>query len=95
MLLIWRRRLLPFCTDLKADKKRFFILAICSWYDFAAEIMVQGGRNCKVLPIESKDYPTAAERPAFSVLNKTKFKTSFGMEIPHWKKGLEECLKRF
>lgn len=68
---------------------------VCSWYDFAAEIMAQGGRNCKVLPIESKDYPTAAERPAFSVLNKTKFKTSFGMEIPHWKKGLEECLKRF
>ena len=68
---------------------------VCSWYDFAEEIMAQGGRNCKVLPIESKDYPTAAERPAFSVLNKTKFKTSFGMEIPHWKKGLEECLKRF
>ena len=68
---------------------------VCSWYDFAEEIMVQGGRNCKVLPIESKDYPTAAERPVFSVLNKAKFKTSFGMEIPHWKKGLEECLKRF
>ena len=68
---------------------------VCSWYDFATEIMAQGGRKCKVLPIESKDYPTAAERPAFSVLNKEKFKTSFGMEIPHWQKGLEECLKRF
>ena len=84
--------------QLKAGYKEVFHFSnegVCSWYDFAAEIMAQGGRNCKVLPIESKDYPTAAERPAFSVLNKTKFKTSFGMEIPHWKKGLEECLKRF
>ncbi len=86
---------LPYLKDRCREVYHFSNEGVCSWYDFAEEIMAQGGRNCKVLPIESKEYPTAAERPAFSVLNKEKFKTSFGMEISHWKKGLEECLKRF
>ena len=86
---------LPHLKKGRKEVYHFSNEGVCSWYDFAVEIMVRGGRNCKVLPIESKDYPTAAERPAFSVLNKEKFKTSFGAEIPHWTKGLEECLKRF
>ncbi|SHH85212.1 dTDP-4-dehydrorhamnose reductase [Wenyingzhuangia marina] len=67
---------------------------ICSWYDFAFEIFHQTNTNCKVLPIETKDYPTAAERPPYSVMNKSKFKNSFDTEIPHWKTSLSNCLKK-
>ena len=86
---------LPHLKEGRKEVYHFSNEGVCSWFDFTVEIMARGGRNCKVLPIESKDYPTAAERPAFSVLNKEKFKTSFGAEIPHWTKGLEECLKQF
>lgn len=68
---------------------------VCSWYDFAREIMEQSKLNCKVHPIESKDYPTPAHRPHFSVLNKAKIKTRFKIEIPHWKEGLIKCLQQF
>ncbi len=66
---------------------------VCSWYDFAAEIMNTSGLTCKVLPIESKDYPTPATRPAYSVLNKAKIKNMFGISINHWKESLNACLK--
>ncbi|MDR2906928.1 MAG: dTDP-4-dehydrorhamnose reductase [Bacteroidales bacterium] len=65
---------------------------VCSWYDFAVEIMKQSKLNCQVCPIESKDYPTPAERPFYSVLNKAKIKQRFGLSIPHWKDGLLEML---
>jgi dTDP-4-dehydrorhamnose reductase len=66
---------------------------VCSWYDFAREIMQQCNLKCQVFPIESKDYPTPAARPFYSVLNKTKIKQRFGLSIPHWKDGLLEMLK--
>jgi dTDP-4-dehydrorhamnose reductase len=66
---------------------------VCSWYDFAAEIMAQAGLACWVRPIESKDYPTAAKRPFYSVLNKAKIKRDLGIEIRHWKVALSECLE--
>lgn len=68
---------------------------VCSWYDFALEIMNQSKLRCKVHPIESKDYPTPASRPHYSVLNKAKIKQRFNIEIPHWKEGLIKCLKQF
>jgi len=61
---------------------------VCSWYDFAHEIMQQAGLKCAVRPIETKDYPAPAPRPHYSVLNKTKIKTEYGIEIPHWKDSL-------
>ncbi len=67
---------------------------ICSWYDFAFEIFSQSNVNCKVLPIETKDYPTAAERPIFSLMNKSKIKNTFDIEIPHWKTSLSNCLNK-
>ena len=67
---------------------------VCSWYDFARKVMQLGGLRCTVLPIETKDYPTAARRPAFSVLNKAKIKKTFGIHIFHWENALEQCLKR-
>ncbi|MDR1226458.1 MAG: dTDP-4-dehydrorhamnose reductase [Prevotellaceae bacterium] len=65
---------------------------VCSWYDFACEIMKFGKRPCKVVPIESRDYPTPAKRPYYSVLNKTKIKSTYGIEIPHWRSSLELCV---
>ena len=66
---------------------------VCSWYDFAVEIMKEANLNCKVKPIESKDYPTVAVRPSFSVLNKSKIKRDFGVEIEHWRMAMVECLR--
>lgn len=65
---------------------------VCSWYDFATEIMAMSGLNCKVNPIPTSAYPTKAKRPHYSVLNKQKIKQTFGIEIEHWRKSLEKCL---
>jgi dTDP-4-dehydrorhamnose reductase len=67
---------------------------VCSWYDFAVEIMELAGLNCKVLPITTSQYPLPAKRPAYSVLNKSKIKSVFGIEIPHWKKSLKELIMK-
>ncbi|MDX9889249.1 MAG: dTDP-4-dehydrorhamnose reductase [Bacteroidales bacterium] len=66
---------------------------VCSWYDFAKEIMQATASACEIIPIESKDYPTAAQRPHYSVLNKQKIKKEFNIQIPHWKESLYRCLK--
>lgn len=68
---------------------------ICSWYDFATEIMDQSGLKCQVNPIPTSAYPTRAQRPFYSVLDKSKIKNTFNVKIQHWKKGLEKCLQRF
>lgn len=67
---------------------------VCSWYDFAQEIMDIAKINCKINPIETKEYPTAAVRPHYSVLNKSKIKKEFGISIPYWKHSLEKCIKK-
>jgi len=66
---------------------------VCSWYDFAKAIFELSGTNCKVNPIETSAYPTPAQRPHYSLLNKTKIKNTFGLDIPYWKDALQECLK--
>lgn len=66
---------------------------IASWYDFAVEIMSLSNLKCRVYPIETYQYPTPAPRPSFSVLNKEKIKTDFGIEIPHWKSSLKKCIQ--
>lgn len=68
---------------------------VCSWYDFATEIMSLSGLSCKVNPIPSSAYPTKATRPFYSVLSKEKIKNVFNIEIPHWKESLVKCLKQF
>ncbi len=65
---------------------------VASWYDFAQAIFDLSNVDCHVVPIETQDYPTPAQRPPFSVLNKTKIKNFFGIEIPHWRESLEKCL---
>ena len=66
---------------------------VLSWYDFAKEIMKMAKLDCKINPIETFQYPTPAIRPHFSLLNKSKIKSTFNIEIPYWKDSLDECLK--
>lgn len=66
---------------------------VASWYDFAIEVMIQSNISCRVSPIETREYPTAAKRPYYSVLNKAKIKTDFKLTIPHWKEALHKCIE--
>lgn len=66
---------------------------VLSWYDFAKEIMRMAKLQCQITPIETKEYPTPAKRPHYSLLNKTKIKKEFAISIPYWKDSLDECLK--
>jgi dTDP-4-dehydrorhamnose reductase len=68
---------------------------VASWYDFAKEILELSGLKTKILPIETKDYPTAAIRPSYSVLNKSKIKNTLRLDIPHWKDSLKVCIEEF
>lgn len=66
---------------------------VVSWYDFAKSIMEIGNINCSIFPIETKEYPTPAKRPNYSLLNKAKIKKDLGIEIPYWKDSLKKCIK--
>ena len=66
---------------------------VCSWYDFAREIIKESGLTCRVLPVLTKDYPQAAKRPVYSVLDKSKIKENYGLSITHWRDSLIKCLK--
>ena len=65
---------------------------VCSWYDFAKAIFNFSGLDCFVKPIETKDYPTPAKRPHYSLLNKAKLKHDFAITIPYWQDSLKACL---
>ena len=66
---------------------------VCSWYDFATAIAELSGSECKVLPCHSDEFPSKVKRPSFSVLDKSKIKQRFQIEIPHWRESLKICLK--
>lgn len=66
---------------------------VCSWYDFAEEILEMGNMSIPVFPISTFEFSAPAPRPHYSVMDKTKIKTTFGIEIPHWKSGLKQCFK--
>lgn len=68
---------------------------VCSWYDFAVEIArLAGHKNCRIEPCHSNEFPSPVTRPPYSVLDKSKIKTTFGVDIPHWRESLIYCLKR-
>lgn len=89
-------------TVVTADEKGTFVPGIyhysnegvCSWYDFTVKVLQIAGIECNVRPIETKDYPTRAVRPPYSVLNKGKIKETYGITIPHWEESLRICLKQ-
>ena len=67
---------------------------VISWYDFTKHIhQLANITSCKVAPIHTADYPTLAQRPHFSVLDKTKIKNTYNIEIPYWRDSLEECIQ--
>ena len=65
-----------------------------SWYDFAKAISEIGGTTCDIRPCHTEEYPSKAQRPRFSVLDKTKVKETFKVTIPYWRDSLADCIKR-
>lgn len=66
---------------------------VISWYDFTKAIhRIAGVSSCHVRPLHTAEYPTPANRPAYSVLDKTKIKQTYGIEIPYWEDSLRECI---
>lgn len=69
---------------------------VCSWFDFARAVgEFSGHRGCRVLPCHTDEFPSKVRRPAYSVLDKTRIKTVFGMEVPYWTEGVKKCLEAF
>ena len=68
---------------------------VCSWYDFANEIAIAAGNiNCNIQPCHSSEFPSKVTRPPYSVLDKTKIKQTFGVDIPHWRDSMLYCMQR-
>jgi dTDP-4-dehydrorhamnose reductase len=67
---------------------------VASWFDFAKAIFEISGVNCDVNPVLSDQFPTAAKRPNFSVLDKSKIKNTFGITIPYWRDSLKDCIQK-
>ena len=85
--------ILPKIENSKVEIYNYSNEGVLSWYDFAKEIMRMAKLDCKINPIETFQYPTPAKRPHYSLLNKSKIKSAFNIEIPYWKDSLDECLK--
>jgi len=67
---------------------------VISWYDFTKAIhRIAGITTCHVRPLHTEEYPTPAARPHYSVLDKTKIKETYGIEIPYWEESLQECIR--
>lgn len=67
---------------------------VCSWYDFTMKIAeIAGNTSCDIQPCHSDEFPSPVKRPAYSVLDKTKVKETFGIHIPYWTHSLEKCMK--
>lgn len=64
-----------------------------SWYGFAKAILEHSGLDCRLIPITTSDYPAPAKRPAYSVLDNTRFRETFGLWMPHWRDSLGQCLE--
>ena len=67
---------------------------VCSWFDFTKMIAEYAGNNdCDIRPCHSDEFPSKVKRPAYSVLDKTKIKNTFGIKIPYWTDSLRKCIK--
>jgi dTDP-4-dehydrorhamnose reductase len=66
---------------------------VCSWYDFAEAVVEEAKLSCKVIPIRSSEFNSAAKRPSYSVLDKSKIKENYNIEIQHWRTNLKSCIK--
>lgn len=79
-------------TKLKPAIYHYSNEGVASWYDFTRAIVDLAKLSCKILPIETKDYPLPANRPFYSVMNKALIKETFSIEIPYWRDSLFVCL---
>jgi len=90
------RTILGILANIKNEKVEIYNFSnegVCSWYDFSKEIMRMAKLDCQINPIETKEYPTPASRPHYSLLNKAKIKKEYNLNIPYYKDSLDECLK--
>lgn len=94
------RAIMQIISDLESGKSQFVPgifnysnEGICSWYDLAMEVCRQIGCGGHILPVETSDYPLPAKRPPYSVLNKSKIKEVYGVDVPYWRDSLEKCIK--
>ena len=85
--------IIPNIKNEKVEIYNYSNEGVLSWYDFAKEIMRMAKLDCKINPIETKEYPTPCARPHYSLLNKSKIKEQYSIMIPYWKDSLNECLK--
>jgi dTDP-4-dehydrorhamnose reductase len=67
---------------------------VCSWFDLATEIMTAAGSSCAVVPVRSSAYPSKVKRPAYSVLDKTRIREHYNIDIPHWRTSLINCISK-
>ncbi len=84
--------ILPKVNNKKIEVYNYSNEGVLSWYDFAKEIMKIAKLDCKINPIQTKEYPRPALRPHYSLLNKSKIKEEFNISIPYWKDSLDKCL---
>ncbi|MEO6520477.1 MAG: dTDP-4-dehydrorhamnose reductase [Mucilaginibacter sp.] len=86
-------------TIIENDKQQYGVYhysneGVTSWYDFAMGIFDIANIDVKVFPVRTSEYVTRAVRPAFSVMDKTKIKNTFKLEIPYWRASLERCIEK-
>jgi dTDP-4-dehydrorhamnose reductase len=67
---------------------------VCTWFDFAVEIIKEAELKCIVNPVLTRDYQLPASRPVYSVMNKSKIKENYGLSIPHWRSSLISCMNK-
>lgn len=79
---------------IRAEVYNYSNEGVGSWYDFAKAILEISGLDCKLVPVLSKDIQAAAIRPHYSVLDKSRIKKDFQLEIPHWRDSLRECMQK-
>jgi dTDP-4-dehydrorhamnose reductase len=87
-------RILPLAAEKKGEIYHYSNEGVCSWFDFAAEIMRQAALPCEVLPVSSIEYPQKAVRPAYSYLDKGKIAAELWLDVPQWQDSLRKCLER-
>ena len=91
------KAILEILPNIKSEKVQIYNYSnegVLSWYDFSKEIIRMAKLECRINPIETKEYPTPASRPHYSLLNKSKIKQKFNISIPYWKDSLEDCLRK-
>ena len=83
------------CKGIQPGVYHYSDEGVISWYDFTKAIhRIAGIKTCRVKPLHTAEYPTPANRPHYSVLDKTKIKETYGIEIPYWEESLKDCIEK-